>query len=95
MLVKLIRDKLSVRDGDDVKPANSLQGNHILLVAKLHEESQKIARDATNPEEYADLLQVMMDLAHLNGVPWDFVEAARLNKLEEKGGFSRGLVLSR
>ena len=67
----------------------------ILLVGKLHEEAEEVREDQTNPEEYADVLQTLMDLAYLNGVSFSEVEYQRKLKLGKKGGFTGGKVLRR
>lgn len=96
MKVKLVRDKISARGPREVvRPCNTPAGLHALLVAKLHEEAQEVADDASCAEEYGDLLEVMMRLAELNGVPWTDILVARDEKRREKGGFDRGLVLIR
>ncbi len=76
MKVKLIRDKLPAREGALVRPANSIAGKQLALIAKIHEEAAEIAEDATNPEEYADLLTALLELARLNHVSWDSIEMA-------------------
>jgi predicted house-cleaning noncanonical NTP pyrophosphatase (MazG superfamily) len=95
MKVKLIRDKCVPYPGTSIKPANGRAGKHALLCLKLHEEAAEIADNPTSPEEYADLLEVMLELMRVNGITWSQVEGARTMKLEEKGGFSRGMVLQK
>lgn len=94
MKVKLIRDRLG-EQRDDTRPANSREGRHLALCLKLHEEAGEIAECAVDPAEYADLLQVMLDLAELNGVPWADIEAAFRTKRIERGGFRRGMIMVR
>lgn len=67
----------------------------LVLVGKLHEEAEEIREDMSNPEEYADALQVLQDLAFLNYVPWSEVEFAQRQKVCKKGAFTSGKVLSR
>ena len=95
MKVKLIRDKLPAREGALVRPANSIAGKQLALIAKIHEEAAEIAEDATNPEEYADLLTALLELARLNHVSWDSIEMAFQEKLRVKGGFRRGMIMVR
>jgi predicted house-cleaning noncanonical NTP pyrophosphatase (MazG superfamily) len=94
MRVKMIRDNMvfEQRDGERVQFVNSLPGKQALLLLKLHEEADEISRDATDPVEYADLIEVMMELARINGVSWSVVEEARQKKFEERGGFRRGRI---
>lgn len=98
--VKLVRDKIdrvgrALEPGEVLRPANSTSGKRMLLQAKLHEEAAEIAMDPADPAEYADLLEVLLELARTNGVAWADIEAALLRKREERGGFKRGLVLTR
>lgn len=95
MKVKLVRDKMAERDGEVIQPVNTRSGKHALLLLKLHEEAEEIARAATDPEEYADLLEAMLELARMNGVTWPSIEEALLKKREERGGFRRGMVMIR
>lgn len=91
--VKLVRDDINPTESEGrVQPANSRAGMHILLVAKLHEEAAEIADAATDPEEYADLLEVMLRLARLNGVSWASIEEAMIDKRRRRGAFERGCV---
>lgn len=67
----------------------------LLLVGKLHEEAEEIKDDMTNPSEYGDALQVLMDLATVNGVKWADVEADRVAKHARIGGYLEMKVLIR
>jgi predicted house-cleaning noncanonical NTP pyrophosphatase (MazG superfamily) len=99
--VKLVRDHIEraftrqLNEGDTLAPCNTLAGKRMLLQQKLHEESAEIADNPGDPAEYADLLEVMLELAKTNGVPWAEIEKAVLEKREERGGFRRGMVLTR
>lgn len=95
MKVKLIRDDLPARDGAEVRPVNSIAGKQLALLLKLHEEACEIGECATDPEEYADLLAAMLELAHINDVDWSMIEAAFRNKQLVKGGFRRGMIMMR
>jgi len=98
MRVKLVRDdcaavrETSYREDQNVFPANSLAGKHMALLLKLHEEADEISRDATSPEEYADLLETVFELAKINGVSQASIESARLIKKAERGGFAKGII---
>lgn len=92
MRVKLIRDRMVTSQGGRVQAANSLAGKHLALVAKLHEETEEIAKDATDPAEYADLLETMLELARINRVPWPEIETAMAKKRRERGGFRVGRI---
>lgn len=95
MKVKMVRDKMTGCDGAVVQPINTRSGKHALLLLKLHEEIEEIAGAATDPEEYADLLEALLELARMNRVSWTSIEQALLKKREERGGFRRGMVMVR
>lgn len=83
---QLVRDKTVPRPGFTeanltVSPAMATA----LLVAKIHSEAEEIARDVSNPEEYADVLECLLGLAKLNGIKWPDVMAALKEKRERKG----------
>lgn len=91
---KLVRDKLEVRIppeqlrivGDD-----RLIGQ--LLRSKLDEELAELAASAYGDVgEYADVIEVLYALANRAGIAVTDIETARLAKLAERGGFTRGLV---
>ncbi len=93
--VKLIRDKLDSKNShiclESVKHRDWM---HIaLLMSKLHEEIAEVAEGMDDPSEYADVLQALMDLARLNGLTWQDVQDARIEKFHERGGFSGGKVM--
>lgn len=98
MRAKLIRDDCEkvwtepLRSNQTIQTVNSITGKHMALLLKLHEETDEISRDATNPTEYADLLEVMIELARINGVRWASIEKALLAKRAERGGFRLGKV---
>ena len=94
MKAKLVRDKSGpVKDGC-CATANSLQGKHMALLLKLHEEASEIADAATDPNEYADVLEVLLELAKINEVSWDSIEEALLAKREKLGGFRMAQIWS-
>lgn len=90
--VKLIRDKLNGIPGSSVIYCNGPQ-RHALLVAKLHEEVQEIAENLTDPMEYADLYEVLLELADNNGVTLKDILNVRFDKLAACGGFSLGKLM--
>jgi predicted house-cleaning noncanonical NTP pyrophosphatase (MazG superfamily) len=91
--VKLIRDKLEPKGPITCQPVPSVAIHAALLVAKLHEEVGEVAEGLTDASEYADVLQALMDLARLSGVPWKQVETELDWKLGERGGFAGGKVM--
>lgn len=57
------------------------------LALKLHEEVAEVTRAPTDVSEYADVLQALQDYAEFNGVLWEHVHTARLNKAKDAGTF--------
>ncbi len=64
------------------------------LLLKLHEEASEIADAATDASEYADVLEVLLELAKINGVRWAAIEQALLCKRERLGGFHMAQIWS-
>lgn len=98
--MKLIRDIYPIEDDyhaahpyDTIISAPNLWP--LLLIGKMHEEVEEIRADMAHPNEYADLLDVLMDCAEANGVEWRDVEIAREDKRRRLGGFTEGKVLYR
>lgn len=85
-LIKMVRSKAKMKNN----VTNVLGRRDIIqlgLNAKLHEEAAEVIKDPANAEEYGDTLQVLMDMAQLNGLTWDEVEKARYKKGCRKGRF--------
>lgn len=57
------------------------------LLLKLHEEVGEVTRAPRDITEYADVLQVLMDLAKHNGLSWLDVLRERELKSDESGTF--------
>lgn len=92
---KIIRDKLVhvIDDKDLVKTTHPNIINKY-LVEKVQEELQEIVdSDLQDIEEYADLIQVVIDLARNNGITAKEIEEARIDKQYQKGGFRKGIFL--
>lgn len=62
------------------------------LENKLKEEIEEYLK-SREPEELADLLEIIYRIAELRGSSKDKLEASRLRKREEKGGFEKNLIL--
>ena len=62
------------------------------LRAKLQEETDEFL-ESGSPEELADVLEVIFALAQSLGLSRDELEAVRLAKLQERGGFE-GRILA-
>lgn len=98
--VRLIRDK--VADLPLPKGVAPFMHWHIsndfaclALIAKMHEETSEIQKDMGNPEEYADLLTAMYELAKRNRVTAKAIHAAYMEKMAAKGGFEDNVVMAR
>lgn len=85
---KLVRDKVEPRDQhEEVHSANSSAGRHMALCLKMHEEASEIADEPQDAYEYADLLEVIFELARMHGVSNDDIMNAMADKRHRKGGF--------
>ena len=62
------------------------------LEKKLSEEITEYQNDK-NPEELADILEVIFRIAQLKGIPKEELEKTRIKKSEERGGFEENLFL--
>jgi predicted house-cleaning noncanonical NTP pyrophosphatase (MazG superfamily) len=92
---KLVRDKIpEILDKKGVlyekKVANDFEYREE-LIKKLLEETNEFFKDKS-VEELADVMEVVEALKSLP--EFDGVEHVRLEKLEEKGGFSRKYIVS-
>ncbi len=64
-----------------------------LLRAKLHEEIQELEQSGfTDPEEYADVLEVLETIAARQGVSMAKILETKRDKFLDKGGFQTGLI---
>ncbi len=94
--VKLIRSKLPESLPGDFRATFKRERylHNLLLVRKIMEEIGEVEDSAfSDEEEYADVLQCLMDLARVNKVSWSTIEQARQSKEESKGNFSEGIVI--
>jgi predicted house-cleaning noncanonical NTP pyrophosphatase (MazG superfamily) len=65
-----------------------------LLLRKVREEVDEVAAEGgARAEELADVLEVLRALAAQVGLSWADVEARRVRKLGERGGFTEGWVM--
>ena len=93
---KAIRDKIPEiiqKDGNSCN-VNTLPDEEFLehLEKKLSEEVTEYQNDK-NPEELADILEVIFRIAQLKGVSKEELEKIRIKKSEERGGFDKNLFL--
>ncbi|MCX4543818.1 nucleoside triphosphate pyrophosphohydrolase [Streptomyces sp. NBC_01565] len=101
MTTKLIRDlipEIAAANGQQLRihtaGTNEMTG---LLLKKLGEETHEVSDAASDEdflEELADVLEVLHAITRFNGWTLDDLEAARLRKRLERGGFDRQLVLT-
>jgi predicted house-cleaning noncanonical NTP pyrophosphatase (MazG superfamily) len=93
---KVIRDKIPEIIQKDGYTCNiqTLSDEKFLLEIekKLSEEVTEYQNDK-NPEELADILEVIYKIAQLKGVSKEELEKIRIKKLQNKGGFEKNLFL--
>lgn len=95
---KLVRDKIPeiIIEAGKHPFTDTLPEQEIgpALDQKLQEEVQEYL-ESKNIEEMADVLEVLHGIAFHMGISWDAVEQERLRKLDERGGFEKGIRLLR
>ena len=93
---KLIRDKLDqVIDSSNLEIVNGSEYD-LYLNAKLDEEIAELREtNFKDLSEFADVIEVMQALLHRHtNNNMEDVETVRLAKLSERGGFTKGLILT-
>ena len=93
---KAIRDKIPEiiqKDGHSCN-VETLSDEKFLeqLEKKLSEELAEYQNEK-NPEELADILEVIYRVAQLKGVSKEELEKVRIKKSEQRGGFEKNLFL--
>jgi len=93
---KAIRDKIPEIIQESGKKCNVKKLNDseflVQLEKKLSEEVTEYQNDK-NPEELADILEVVYRIAQLQGISKEELEQIRIKKLQERGGFDKNLFL--
>ena len=93
---KAIRDKIPEiiqKDGHSCSVKTLTDEEFLVqLEKKLSEEVAEYQNDK-NPEELADILEVIYRVAQLKGVSKEELEKIRIKKSEERGGFEKNLFL--
>ena len=93
---KLVRDKIPEIITEDGRECDieivSYEEKYKLLEAKLQEEVNEYLEDK-NLEELADVMEVLFGLAESLGYSEEDLLKARNKKLNERGGFKKGIVL--
>jgi predicted house-cleaning noncanonical NTP pyrophosphatase (MazG superfamily) len=89
---KLVRDRdFREDDNPEIHVVELLVPLHqTMLRAKLIEELVEHTDNPWSIEEYADMLQILKDLAFTAGIHWSTVEREQLEKERARGGFRRG-----
>jgi len=93
---KAIRDKIPdiiQKDGYSCNIKNLSDEEFLIEIEKkLTEEVTEFQNDK-NPEELADILEVIYRIAKLRGISKEELENIRINKVEKRGGFDKNLFL--
>ncbi|MBT4328204.1 MAG: nucleoside triphosphate pyrophosphohydrolase [Candidatus Nitrosopelagicus sp.] len=93
---KAIRDKIPEIIQKDGHSCNTkiLSDEEFLteIEKKLSEEVDEFQNDK-NPEELADVLEVIYRIAQLRGISKEQLEEIRIKKSEKRGGFEKNLFL--
>lgn len=92
MIAKLVRDNCDAVKAGQCQAANSLAVKHMALLLKIHEETEEIAKDGNSVEEYADVIEALLELAHINGILQTEIEAVVVAKRAAKGGFREAQI---
>jgi len=97
---KLIRDRIpEIIESNNAVPTVVVAGDEEYserLIDKLDEESTELKEATGKAEqmnELADILEVLRAFSEYQGIEWGNVEQARINKAEERGGFTKRLIL--
>ena len=94
---KAIRDKIPEIIQKDGHTCNiqTLSDEKFLveIEKKLSEEVAEYQNDK-NPEELADILEVIYAIAQLKGISKEELEKIRIKKLQDRGGFEKNLFLT-
>jgi len=93
---KAIRDKIPEIIQKDNKTCNvkTLSNEEFLveIEKKLSEEVIEY-QENKNPEELADILEVIYRIANLKGISKEELEKIRIKKVEKRGAFEKNLFL--
>ncbi len=93
---KAIRDKIPeiIKQSGGSYDIKTLSDEEFLvqIEKKLSEEVTEYQNDK-NPEELADILEVIYRIAKLKGISKEDLEEIRIKKVEERGAFEKNLFL--
>lgn len=96
MYNKLVRDKIPAIIIADGKQCHTKILNDADYATKLNEkllEECSEYLESNNPEELADILEVVYAIASLQGITADELEKERHNKAKRRGGFEKRILL--
>lgn len=95
---KLVRDRIPevVRENDETPVTRVVEGTEYRerLREKLCEEAAEF-RESGDPEELADVLEVLTAIRDAEGIEDGELERLREEKADERGRFADGVVLER
>jgi len=95
---KLVRDKIpeviKEKGGTPITHIATPQEFDQKLREKLQEEVTEFLA-SNNPEELADILEVVYAISERSGTSTGALEAIRKKKSDERGGFQDGIILER
>lgn len=95
---KLVRDKIpeiiAAKGGRAVTHIAVGEEYRQKAIEKLQEELAEFL-ESSDPEELADLLEVVYAVADSLGVSHDQLEEKRTQKLRERGGFTKRIILEK
>lgn len=93
---KLVRDKIpeKIEANNQVGefyifPENDFENE---LILKMQEEIGEYLT-TKNPEELADILELLMELAKIRDLPFSEIETIRQDRLKESGGYGKRIFL--
>ena len=94
---KAIRDKIPEiiqKDGHTCNVQSLSDEKFIIEIEKKLSEEVTEYQNDKNPEELADILEVVYRIAQLQGISKEELEKIRIKKLQERGGFEKNLFLT-
>lgn len=93
--MKLIRDHAADEVGAENTRIVADQMRMPLMVAKLAEVSARIVSSTESMDDYADLLQIVEDLAIERGCDWNGLLRVYEQRQQRLGGYRRGIAAVR
>ena len=93
---KAIRDKIPEiiqKDGHTCNIQTLSDEKFIIEIEKKLSEEVTEYQNDKNPEELADILEVIYRISQLKGISKEELEKIRIKKLQDRGGFEKNLFL--